>query len=139
MNAQRHDWFLQQVFGHRQAVSRYLRRFRLGEEDSEDVLQEGLLRMYALPDTGSVQSPRAMLFSIVHNLAVERLRRTSGQATDAVAEIEALDVFSSEAGPEQQADASDRFKRFCAIVAELPPVCRRAFVLRKIYGLSPEE
>ncbi len=139
MNAQRHEWFLQQVYGHRQAAMRYLRRFGLGPQDGEDLLQEALLRMYALPDAGSVQSPRAMLFSIVHNLAVERHRRASTQATDAVAEIDALGVFSSEAGPEQQADASHRFGRFSAIVSDLPPVCRRAFVLRKIYGLSPEE
>jgi len=139
VNAQRHEWFLQQVFGHRQAVMRYLRRFRFGQDDSEDLVQEALLRMYSLPDAGSVQSPRAMLFSIVHNLAVERLRRVGTQATDTVAEIETLGVFSSEAGPEQQADASQRFGRFNAIVSELPPVCRRAFVLRKIYGLSPEE
>ncbi len=36
-------------------------------------------------------------------------------------------------------DLHRRFEAFCAAVDSLPPLCRRVFVLRKVYQLSHEE
>ena len=71
----RHEWFLNQVFRHRAALYRYLRRFTSGAEDIEDLVQETYVRVYAMPDFQAVDSPRALLFRIAHNMAVERARR----------------------------------------------------------------
>jgi RNA polymerase sigma-70 factor (ECF subfamily) len=139
MPGNRHEWFLSQVCCHRAALHRYLRKFASCPEDIEDLVQETLTRVYALPDFQALESPRAMLFSIAHNLAVERARRITVQATDSMADLECLNVFSSEGAPEEQLDARRRFELFCAAVEQLPPVCRRAFVLRKVHQLSHVE
>ena len=97
------------------------------------------MRVYALPDYQVVDSPKALLFRIAHNLAVERARRRKSQATDTMADFETLSVYSSEAPPDEQTDARRRFESFCAAVDRLPPLCRRVFVLRKVYKLSPAE
>jgi RNA polymerase sigma factor (sigma-70 family) len=139
MADERHDWFLNQIFRHRAALHRYLRRFTSGAEDIEDLVQETYVRVYALPDYHAVNSSKALLFRIAHNLAVERARRQKSQATDSVADLELLSVYSSEASPEEQIDARRRFDSFCAAVDRLPPLCRRVFILRKVYRLSHTE
>jgi RNA polymerase sigma-70 factor (ECF subfamily) len=139
MADERHDWFLNQVFRHRAALHRYLCRFTSGAEDVEDLVQETYVRMYALQDFRTIDSPRALLFRIAHNMAVERARRQTTQATDSVADLESLNVYSSDAPADEQIDARRRFESFCAAVDRLPPLCRRVFVLRKVYRLSHDE
>src|SRR5579859_4646100 len=95
--------------------------------------------MYALRDFREIESPRAMLFRIAHNTAVERARRQAAQTTDSVGDFESLNVYSNEAPADEQIDARRRFESFCAAVDRLPPLCRRVFVLRKVYRLSPAE
>ena len=139
MADERHEWFLNQIFRHRAALHRYLRKFTSGAEDIEDLVQETYVRVYALSDHQRIDSPRALLFRIAHNMAVERARRQKSQATDSVADLERLTVYSSDAPADEQIDARRRFESFCAAVDRLPPLCRRVFVLRKVYRLSHDE
>ena len=48
MADERHEWFLNQIFRHRAALYRYLRKFTSGAEDVEDLVQETYVRVYAL-------------------------------------------------------------------------------------------
>jgi len=137
--ADRHEWFLNQIFRHRADLQRFLQQFTSGAEDIEDLIQETYVRVYSLPDYQAVDSPKAYLFTIARNLAVERARRVTSHATDSVADVEALNVFSSESAADVQLDARRRFESFCTAVDSLPPMCRRAFVLRKVYKLSHSE
>jgi RNA polymerase sigma factor (sigma-70 family) len=139
MAEQRHEWFLNQIFQHRTALHRYLGKLTSGAEDIEDLVQETYVRVYALRDYHEVDSPKALLFRIAHNLAVERARRQKTQATDTMGDLEPLSVYSNEAPPDEQTDARRRFESFCAAVDRLPPLCRRVFVLRKVYKLSHGE
>jgi RNA polymerase sigma-70 factor (ECF subfamily) len=70
---------------------------------------------------------------------VERARRQAAQTTDSVGDFEGLNVYSNEAPADEQIDARLRFESFCAAVDRLPPLCRRVFVLRKVYRLSHDE
>ena len=135
----RHEWFLKQIFRHGAGLQRYLRRFTSGAEDVEDLVQETYVRMYALADPKGIDSPRALLYRVAHNLAVERARRQISRATDSVADFDLLNVSTMEAPPDEQIDARRRFEAFCAAVDRLPPLCRRVFVLRKVYKLSHAE
>jgi len=135
----RHEWFLNQVFRHRTALHRYLAKFTSRAEDIEDLVQETYLRLYALADYSAVQSPKALMFRIAHNLAVERGRSQKAQATDSMADLEQLGVSSTEVPADEQFDARRRFESFCAAVDRLPPLCRRVFVLRKVFRLSHAE
>jgi RNA polymerase sigma factor (sigma-70 family) len=130
---------LDQIFSHRAALQKYLRRFTAGAEDIEDLVQEAYVRVCALPDGQEVDSPRALLFRIARNLAVDRARQKLARATDDVADFEPLNVSSEEAEPDAQVDLDRRFESFCAAVDSLPPLCRRVFVLRKVYQLSHAE
>lgn len=139
MPPERQEWFLNQVFCHRQMLQRYLRKYLNSDEDIEDVIQDTYLRIYAIQDYTAVESPKALLITIAHNLAVELGRRRVSRATDAVADFDALGVSSSTPQLEEQLDARRRFEAFCSAVDSLPPICRRVFVLRKVYKLSQAE
>jgi len=54
-------------------------KIHAGAEDIEDLVQETYVRVYALSYTQAVDSPRALLFRIAHNMAVERARRQKSQ------------------------------------------------------------
>jgi RNA polymerase sigma factor (sigma-70 family) len=139
MADERRRRLLDQIFGYRTALLRYLRKFTAGAEDVEDLVQEAYVRVCALPDGQAVDSPRALLFRIARNLAVDRARQKAAHATDDVADFEPLNVSSEEAEPDEQVDLRRRFESFCAAVDSLPPLCRRVFVLRKVYQLSHAE
>jgi RNA polymerase sigma factor (sigma-70 family) len=139
MSDNRHEWFMKQVFRHGAALHRYLRRFTSGAEDIDDLVQETYVRIYTIDDFEIVKSPRALLFRIAHNLAVERSRRSTARATDSVGDFGALSVDTVETPPDEQIDARRRFETFCAAVDRLPPLCRRVFVLRKVHKLSHAE
>ncbi len=130
---------LSQILGYRVALRRYLRKFTARADELDDLVQETYVRVCAMPEGQVVDSPRALIFRIARNLAVDRARQVSAQATDAVADFESLNVSSPMAAPEDQVDADRRFESFCAVVDELPPICRRVFILRKVYQLSHEE
>ncbi|MGH8290178.1 MAG: RNA polymerase sigma factor [Steroidobacteraceae bacterium] len=139
MGDERRKRLLDQIFSHRAALQKYLRKFTAGAEDIEDLVQEAYVRVCALPDGQPVNSPRALLFRIARNLAVDRARQRLTRATDDVADFEPLNVSSEEAEPDEQVDVHRRFESFCAAVDSLPPLCRRVFVLRKVYQLSHAE
>lgn len=120
-------------------LQKYLRTYLSSDEDIEDVIQDTYLRIYGIQDYTSVESPKALLITIAHNLAVELGRRRSSRATDAVADVDALGVSSDMPQLEEQLDARRRFEAFCLAVDSLPPICRRVFVLRKVYKLSQAE
>src|SRR5579883_1623275 len=135
----RREWFLNQVFCHRAALQRYLRKYLNSAEDVEDVIKDTYLRIYAIKDYSQVESPKAMLLTIAHNLAVELQRRRASRATEAVADFESLSVLDSEPHVEEQLEAKRDFEAFCAAVDSLPPICRRVFVLKKVYRLAQAE
>ncbi|MFZ0552707.1 MAG: RNA polymerase sigma factor [Steroidobacteraceae bacterium] len=139
MPDERRKRLLEQILGHRAALQKYLRRFTAGAEDIEDLVQEAYVRVCAMSPAQVVDSPRALLFSIARNLAVDRARQKVSRATDDVADFEPLNVFSQEAEPDVQVDLRRRFESFCDVVDSLPPLCRRVFVLRKVYQLSHAE
>ena len=139
MTDERRQRLLDQIFGHRAALQKYLRKFTSGAEDVEDLVQEAYVRVCAMPAGTEVDSPRALLFRIARNLAVDRARQRFTRATDDVADFEPLNVSSTGAEPDEQVDLSRRFESFCAAVDSLPPLCRRVFVLRKVYQLSHDE
>ena len=130
---------LSQILGYRGALRRYLRKFTVRADEVDDLVQEAYVRVCAMPAGQVVESPRALIFRIARNLAVDRARQVIVQATDAVADFEALNVVTPVSDLVDQLDADRRFEAFCAVVDELPPICRRVFILRKVYQLSHDE
>src|SRR5215212_10869439 len=66
----------------RPELHRYCARMIGSIVDAEDVVQEALAKAYASLPTTSVANMRGWLFRIVHNKAIDHLRRASRQTME---------------------------------------------------------
>lgn len=121
------------------AIKRFLARFLSGAHDIEDVAQEAYLRAFKAEKDQEVRSPKAFLFRIAKNIALNELAKKSRLLTDYIEDSGSSDVIGDETSPEQRAAEQQKLAVFCQAVAALPAQCRRAFLLRKVYGLSHKE
>jgi RNA polymerase sigma factor (sigma-70 family) len=117
------------------AVGRIVRR-----PDVEDILQEAFVRSYEAGHHNEIRDPRAFLMRTATNLAINHISRKEFQTTGTIEDL-APDALpeSNNAPPEAQVDADRKFLAFCRAVSALPEQCQRAFILKKVYGLSQQE
>lgn len=97
------------------------------------------MRAYSAERDQPVRSPKAFLFRIARNVALNELARKSRLLTDYIEDSTSLGIEDKGPTPEQHVINQQRLEVFCQAVAVLPPQCRRAFLLRKVYGLSHKE
>ena len=124
---------------YRSSLMRYISRFIHQPQDIEDIVHETFLRTYAAEISTQIQSPRAFLFKTAKNLALKHLDKCSVRLTDYVGDLDALEVSMDELSTEARVESQERFIAFCRAVRTLPLQCRRAFILRKVYGLTHKE
>ena len=116
-----------------------------------DLAQESFARVYAAERSGTaIRDPRALLYRTARNLLTDGYRRKAvrtaadappppdeaagrhGVEPDEQAGPDALE-------PETALASRQRFEAIAAIVDNLPPRCREAFILVKFDGLSHAE
>ena len=113
------------------------------EQDVEDVAQEAYLKAYSTElDRGQIEQPKAFLFTIAKNLALNELNRKSRLVNryiqDALPE-DALESVLSADTVENEMMAQQTLALYCNAVASLPYDCRRVYLLRKVHGLTHKE
>ena len=126
---------------HQVALKRFLRRYFTNAQDIEDAAQEAFLRAFAAEARSTVKSPKSFLFEIAKNFALNELQRKSKIAADSIADFDGSPVLRDEqqVGADEQIDARRKLAAFSEAVAQLPPQCRRVFMMRKFDGLRIKE
>lgn len=125
---------------HATFLKRFLAKFLSSEQDIEDVAQEAFLKAYsAEQDKGSIEQPKAFLFSIAKNLALNELTRKSRQMTDYLEDCQSGLSLESQTTVENEVEADISIGLYCEAVANLPEKCRRVYLLRKVHGFSHSE
>ena len=115
--------------------------------DIEDIVQETYVRVCQVDQPEAIRHPRSFLYRTACNLALDHAKRAEFRLADSWADTSA---DSMDDGPElehqrsgddtyDQVAARQEFEFFCEAVRQLPVQCRRAFVLRKVYGYSQKE
>jgi RNA polymerase sigma-70 factor (ECF subfamily) len=139
-NSRRHSEVSSAYLEHRTFLKRFLSRFLSNPDDIDDVVQETFLRAYNAENNDTdIHSPKAFLFRVARNLALKELGRKSRRITDYIEDLGATEVIDEQSSVEDQVAERERLAVFCKAAAALPLQCRRAFLLRKIYGLSQQE
>jgi RNA polymerase sigma factor (sigma-70 family) len=114
-------------------------RRRVGRQEAEDVVQDAYLHLLLRGTAATLEHPRSYLFRIAANLAVDLARKTkvrlryAGEGFGLDCNAEAL------ASPEAAAGGAMELRRLQAFLAELPPLCRDAFLLNRIEDLTHAE
>ena len=120
-------------------IRKFLRRFFAQSQDIEDVAQEAFLRAYIAEQTKGIEEPKAFLFRIAKNVALNKLSAKSAEITDYLADLAPSVVIHSEPSAEAEAESQQTLGLYCEAVAALPDKCREAYLLRKVHGLSHSE
>lgn len=92
------------------------------------------MRLMKLDTTDSISFFQAYLFKVANNLAIDRLRHLA--RADAYRASMPADAPERGASAEEEAAAAEKIERIRRYASELPPKCRKAFLLRKFHSLS---
>jgi RNA polymerase sigma factor (sigma-70 family) len=129
-------WFMVEVLPHSAAYRARAAHF-CGRDDADDLVQEAYARVLKTADFRAITAPRSFVLAIVHNLALERLRRSNVVRIDLLASMDMLDV--ADPAPDSFAVLAGRseLQRLLRLIDALPPQCARVMRMRKIQGLPP--
>lgn len=111
-------------------------------KEIEDIVQETYLRIRQVGGDRKIESPRAFMFKTVRNLALDYVKRAETRLADSFDELEDLGLQAHPLPGDStygKVCSDEEFAQFCDSVRYLPIQCRRAFVLRKVYGYSQKE
>lgn len=125
-----------------QAHNRDLLRFltcRLhSSQEAKEVAQEAYVRLLQIDQPGRVGYLRAYLFKTAANLAADRLKSAARRGR-----IDQLEFFENaeefEPSPERRVAAEQELAAIKAMLGELPPRCRYAFIMHRFHGHSISE
>ncbi len=109
--------------------------------DVDDILQEAFTRSYEIGGPSALRSYRAFLARTAPHHAPVSAPRAGSRLIAPVDDLPLQDVYRqlTAESPEAHREANQRFMAFCRAVGGLPERPRRAFVLKKVYGLSQLE
>lgn len=104
-------------------------------QDAEDVVQDLYIKLWnSLDSLDAVRNPRAYGITILHNLCIDRIRRSEkmkgGEIKDAVSDAEEIDSALA---------AKENFERVTRAVSTLPDRQREVLLMKAVYDLSYEE
>ena len=120
-------------------LRKYLRRFYQNPQDIEDALQEGFLKSFEIEKKQQIDSPSAYLFMTVKNFACRDLKKKSLFNVTGIEEIDLNNLTIDRKAIEESLESRQNLSIFCEATDSLPEQCRKAFLLRKVYGFSQKE
>lgn len=108
----------------------------------EDIVQETYVRVCQVDGKNEIRSPRSFIYKTARNLALDHVKRAESRLADSLDATEDSELPTSQLLADStldQACSEEEFSKFCDGVRYLPVRCRRAFVLKKVYGYSQRE
>lgn len=104
-----------------------------------EIVQESFVKFSLEVEKQFIEHPRCFLFRIARNLAFDYLKHQ--KVTDNYAQTQDPTLLPQIESPslEQLAAEEQRLQILRAVIDELPPRCRQAFILHNIHGKSYSE
>lgn len=125
--------------GYYRELLHYFARSLRDRDRAGDLVQETYARVLAVEQSGqAIAEPRALLYRTARNLLIDQQRHDALRQPDAQADLADIPLPRAEQ-PEEIYAAGQRAQRLVAVIEQLPPRCKEAFVLHKFDGLSQAE
>ena len=122
---------------HNDSLIQFLATRLRSVQEAKEVAQEAYVRLLSLEDSGAVSFLRAFLFKTAANLAVDRIRSRNRQRQALDAGL--CDESRETPTPDREAASAQEMEIVRRLVGELPPKCRRAFLLHRVHGAEFSE
>ncbi len=127
--------FLEQQNSLKLFISRFIRR----PQDIDDVAQETFIRAFMAEKKGGIEYPKAYIYRIARNLALEVLSKKSVRLTEFIEDSTLENTLSSDENVEERVITLEKMEKVKIAIAELPPQCQRVFIMHKVYGFKYRE
>lgn len=125
----------------RSTLSRAVSRL-VPPKEVEDIVQETYVRVCQVETPEQIQFPRSFMLRTAQNLALDHLKRAETRLNISLDDELDLELAGYTTRADETFDrvaANQEFGFFCEAVRQLPLQCRKAFVLKKVYGYSQKE
>jgi RNA polymerase sigma-70 factor (ECF subfamily) len=122
---------------HNESLIQFLATRLRSVQEAKEVAQEAYVRLLSLEDSGAVSFLRAFLFKTAANLAVDRIRSRNRQRQ--VLDAGLCDEAREAPTPDREAATAQEVAIVRRLIGELPPKCRRAFLLHRVHGAEFSE
>lgn len=122
-----------------ESLVRYLSVRLHSLRDAEEVAQEAYARMLKLDEPDTISHMQAYLFKIASNIAIDRLRRQGRQPQHLSLDAVSDGIPAPAVAVDRIVEARQQLSQIREIVADLPPKCRKAFLLYKFNDKSYRE
>ena len=119
-----------------ESLVRYLSVRLRSTKDAEEVAQEAYIRILKLDEPDTVSHLQAYLFKIASNIAIDRMRVQARRPQHIPFDGLIEDIPAPASRVDRIVDAQQQLVLIREIVTELPPKCRKAFLLYKFKGRS---
>lgn len=131
-------WFADEVQVHAAALRAWLRGRYPVLSDPDNVVQESLTRVWRAGQSGTIRSPKALLFTTASHLALDELRRRKIAPFESLRENDHLSVLGDGVPTPDAIARREELELLTQAIQSLPPRCRQALTLRKL-GLAQRE
>ncbi len=108
-------------------------------QDVDDIVQDTFVRCYEAELKQEIEYPKTYMLRTVQRLAINHQQRWDNSRKESLEDFDEPNVHLLTPSVEQEFESKERFLQFCRAVEQLPEGCRKAFVLKKVYGLSQKE
>ncbi|WP_299982191.1 RNA polymerase sigma factor [uncultured Pseudoteredinibacter sp.] len=130
---------ISQVFqSYRQKLASRIRHL-VKPQDIDDIIQDTFVRCYEAELKQEIEYPKTYMLQTVQRLAINHNQRWDNSRCQHIEDFDEPIVQLLAPSAEQDFESKERFLQFCRAVEQLPDSCRKAFVLKKVYGLSQKE
>ncbi|BCA53923.1 putative RNA polymerase sigma factor FecI [Nitrospira sp. KM1] len=123
----------------RHVLTLHVTRLVRSKELATDLVQEAFTRILGIAGKENVIYPRSLLYRTAINLAIDHLRSRKTPTcslSEPVTEDAALNVASLIPTPDRELSAKQQLQQVQAVIDQLPPRCRHAFLLHRVEGYS---
>lgn len=100
-------------------------------ETAADILQDAFFRLTQFESESRINNPRAFLYKVAGNLAIDHLRKSNREQARYADEEELLDHADASPSMERQLYSQQQLVHLKEAISELPPRCREVFILHK--------
>jgi RNA polymerase sigma-70 factor (ECF subfamily) len=129
---------LSSFLGYRGVLRSMVRRI-VPVDDIEDIVQETFIRAHQAEVDRRIGSPEAFMYTTARNLALSFVVKKENSCKVYIEDVEQVEDFSYEDRQSCAIESKEKFRLFCAAVRQLPPQCRRVFIMKRVFGYSIKE
>ena len=131
-------WLAQYVVPHERSIRSWLAR-RTHDLDIDDIIQEMYARLASLDNVEEIRNPRQYAAQTAISITSNLARHARVVPMIPFGDFEELGLASLEPSPERAVSAQEELRDLETALQELPSLCRTAFLLRRVEGLSQKE